>query len=191
MSTTFDERLAAAKAAPRKTKDVPVCIDEELAQEREALLDALADAEKSDKNDERLGAPNDVFSAPIRERLDALAEAAQNALVILRFRRMDGDKWAEITSRHPVRLDVPIDLHFGYNYDAVCAEAAVNSGVRVEGEAEVPMEPAQWIDLFQVLAGSDVAKVRDAIWSLNEFEPAKRLDALVKGYGAAPRSETK
>lgn len=188
--STFEERLAAAKAAPRKYKDVPVCIDEELAQEREKLLEALKEAQKQDKNDERLGAPNDAFSAPIRERLDALAEAAQNALVILRFRRMDGDKWAEITSKHPARVEVPIDMHYGYNYDAACGAAAVYSGVRLEGDEEIPMTPVQWADLFTVIAGSDATQVRDAIWALNEFEPGKRLDALVKGYGAAQRSET-
>lgn len=185
----IDKMLASAEEK-RPTKDVQVCLDGDLASERDELLAALTRAEKLDKDDARLGV-TDEHAGPIRERLDALTEAAASALATLRFTRLGGTRWAELTSRHPVRVDVAIDRHYGYNYDAVCWDAAVASGVILDGDAEKEMTVEQWGKMLDVLSGSDVQHIRDAIWALNEFEPAQRLNALVKGFGAASRSETK
>ena len=192
--SSFQDKLKAARKA-RPTRDVQVVLDGEIAVERDRLL---AELEVNDP-DERLGAG--VDKEAVRERLDELAVVAQDAMITLRFTRLPGDKWAEITSRYPVRPDVPIDRHYGYNFDAVCTAAARVSGVRVEDDAEVPLvvreatddSPAidEWAELFDVLAGADVAAIRDAVWSLNEYEPQQRLNALVKGSGAATRSVTK
>lgn len=191
----FDEQLAAAKAAPRPHKDVKVCLDANLATERERLLNELEAARELDAADPRL-ASGDVHAGPIQARLDALAVAAQASLVTLRFRRLPGDEWLEITSRSPVRIDVAIDLNYGYNYDGACALAATHVSpdgtryaFRMEGDQEIPLEPSQWHTLASVLAGPDVSDCRDAIWALNQFEPDKRLNELVKGFGAATRSE--
>lgn len=196
----FKDRLATAKARPRPHKDVPVCLDDELAAKRDELLDALTEAEQADAQDARLAAKKDEHVAPIREALDALAEAAQDALVTVRFTRLPGDAWAGLTSRNPVRIDVPIDRHYGYNYDAVCLAAAMwrteddpetAYAHRVEGDEVFPLEPAEVADLFELVSGHEVSEMRDAIWSLNEYDPQQRITALVKGYGAAARSETK
>lgn len=184
----FDDLLESA-AQNRPTRDVKVCLDGEIVRERDELVEALEAAKKKDAGDARLAGANDQHAAPIQERLDALAEAAQASLVVLRFTRLGGAKWAELTSRHPVRVGVQIDMHYGYNYDAVCGAAAVESGVRVEGDEEIPMTPEQWAKLLEVLSGNEVQLIRDAVWGLNEFEPAQRLGELVKGFGAAERSE--
>lgn len=186
---SFDDELTTAEQN-RPTKDVTVCLDGELAREREELLAALEAAEAKDNLDLRLAGPNDVNAAPVRERLEALAEAAKGALKTLRFTRLEGDKWAELTSRHPVRIDVPMDRHYGYNYDAVCGAAAMLSGVLVEGDEVVSLSAEQWARLLKVLSGNEVGLIRDAVFTLNEYEPSKRLDALVKGFGAASGSVT-
>lgn len=185
---SFDDLLESA-AQNRPTRDVTVCLDGEIVRERDELLEALEAAKKKDASDARLAGPNDQHTAPIQERLEALTEAAKASLVVLRFTRLDGSKWAELTSLHPVRVGVQIDMHYGYNYDAVCGAAAAESGVRVEGDDEVPMTPEQWVKLLEVLSGNEVQAIRDVVWGLNEYEPAQRLGELVKGFGAAQRSE--
>lgn len=196
--TTFSERLAAAKAAPRPFKDVRVILDADLAKRRDALLAQLEAAEARDAEDLRLAAPSDEHSAPIRAQLDDVAREALDAVLTVRITRIPGDDWAEIVSRNPARLDVPIDKHYGYNYDAVCNAAAVfrdDDGTAyahsVDGDDLVPLERAEWFDLISVISGGEATELRDAIWSLNEYEPAQRLDLLVKSSGVATRSETK
>lgn len=194
--TTFSERLAAAKAAPRPFKDVKVLLDAGLAERRDVLLAQLEAAEVRDAEDLRLAAPSDERSAPIRAQLDDVSREALAAVLTVRITRIPGDDWAEIVSRNPARLDVPIDKHYGYNYDAVCNDAAVfrdDDGTAfahlVEGEDLVPLERSEWFDLISVISGSEATELRDAIWSLNEYEPSKALDLLVKSFGVATRSE--
>lgn len=196
MSKDFDEQLAAAKARPRDFKDVPVILDADLAEERERLLDQLEEAEKADAADQRLAGPQGINAAPILERLEALTEAAKDSVVTIRVKKLPGDEWAVITSLHPVRAGVAIDMHYGYDYDAVCVAAATHTSengevyaFRLEGDDEIPMTPAQWRTLFSVISGAEATELRDAIWTLNEYEPTKRRNILVKGFGAAARSD--
>lgn len=192
--TSFNERLAAAKARPRPHRDVKVYLDADLGRQQYELNRQLEAAKKADEADQRLGSPN-VRTDEVLARIADIADAARDAIVMLRFRRMDGHAWADLTSKHPARTDVPIDMRYGYNYDAVSGAAAVTSGRLIElengEEIEVELEPTAWLDLFTELAGADVERIRDAIWTLNEYEPAQHLDALVKGFGATTRSETK
>lgn len=182
--STFAEKLAAARAA-RPSKDVQVILDGEISQERERLLAELKTAD----TEQRLASMSPAED--IEERLQALTEAAQDALITLRFTRLPGREWAALTSKHPVRPDVPIDRHYGYNYDAVSEAAAAESGVRAEGDEEIPLTSEEWAELFDVLSGADIEDIRDAVWALNEWEPNQRLQALVKASGAATRSDSK
>lgn len=192
----FDEMLAAQAAKPRPYKDVPVCLDADLADKREALLDELEEARAKDESDVRLSGPSDAHSAPIVARLDELTAAAQDSLITLRFRQLPGREWAALTLVHPVRVESPLDRQYGYNVDAVVAAAAayvgpgaVSYGFRLDGDEEVVLSPTQWASLFDVLTGSEIVSIRDAIWGLNEWEPEQRIQALVKASGAAARSE--
>jgi len=196
--STYGEKLAAAREK-RPSKDVQVCFDGELAVAREALLAELDEAKKLDAVDARLATPSNENEMKVRERLEQLSEAAQDALVTFRFTRIPGKEWASLTSRHPVRVDVPIDRHYGYNYDAVCEAAArfvdpktqQAFGQRVEGDEFATLSDEEWSETFDVLSGSEIGLIRDAIWELNEWEPQQRLAQLVKGFGAATRSDTK
>jgi hypothetical protein len=91
-----------------------------------------------------------------------------------------------------------LDTHYGYNYDLACEAAArfrdpsgVAYGFRIEGGKPAEITDDEWNDLFEVLPGSEIGKIRDAVWLLNEYEPSERLAALVKGSGAASRSDSK
>lgn len=199
----FNARLAKAKAKPRPHRDVPVCLDDELAEHRAAILKEIEAAKQIDASDQRLAGPNDAAVAPLRERLAAIEADAAESLLTLRFRRLPGNEWAALTLHHPPRPEVAVDRQWGYNIDSLCGAAAAHHsddgtayGFRVEtdddgNETEIPMDVATWADLFSVLSGSDVEDVRDAIWAINEHEPANRLDGLVKGFGAARSSATK
>lgn len=196
MSKNFDEQLAAAKAKPRAYKDVPVILDAELADERERLLDELEEAQKADAADQRLAGPQDINAGPIIERLEALTAAAKDSIVNIRVKKLPGDEWAVITSLHPVRAGVAIDMHYGYDYDAVCVAAAMHTSengetytFRLDGDEEIPMTPEQWRTVFSLISGAEASELRDAIWTLNEYEPTKRRNILVKGFGAAARSD--
>jgi len=201
--SSFAEKLAAARAQ-RPSKDVQVVLDGEITAERDKLLERLeAVREAGSSPDARLGKKTE--QAELVERIESLTEAARDSIVTLRFTRLPGSEWAELSSHYPVRTDangkpsVPLDLQYGYNFDAVCEEAARRSGVRIEDDVVVEMvvetptkkkpNPLnEWDELFDAISGSDMARIRDAIYSLNEYEPALRVQALVKGFGAAAGS---
>jgi hypothetical protein len=199
--SSFDEKIARAKARPRSYKDVPVCLDADIAEQRDALLDELAAAEEADASDARLAAPT-VKADAVRERLDTLAEAAEGSLDTLRFVQLPGTEWTSITALFPPRIESPIDMRYGYNVVASCGAAAghrsddgtayafrVVSGAGDDAELE-PLAPTQIADLLLILSGAEISEINDAIWALNEYEPGRRIDQLVKGFGAATRSAT-
>lgn len=182
--SSFAEKLAAAKES-RPTRDVQVVLDADLAAERAKLVAQIEAA--NENRDDRLSAKSPADE--LTETLEALNETASEALVTFRFTRLPGRVWSELTSKHPVRVDVPIDRRYGYNFDSVCELAAMASGVRIDGDDDVPLSADEWTDLFDALSGNEVGLIRDAVWSLNEWEPQQRVGELVKAFGAAARSE--
>lgn len=188
--SSFAEKLAAAKQN-RPTKDVQVTLDADVSAERERLAAEIDAADIAAAQDSRLGVDPAEGSRGLREELDALNERAKESLITIRFTRMAGSAWAELTSKNPVRLEVPIDRHYGYNYDAVCFAAAAATGVCIEGDEIEVLSPESWADLLEELSGHEVGLIRDAIWELNEFAPAQRVQELVKGSGVTTRSDKK
>lgn len=191
----FSERLAAAKAAPRPTKDVQVLLDDDLAAKREALQNEIDAVRAESENDPRLTGVNPT-EGKLQKKLDALLKASDEALVTLRFTRLPGDKWADITARCPVRVDAPIDRQYGYNMQAASMIAAPLCGVRVEGDVEVPLTvtkateetPAvnEWADLFTTITGHEFIRIMDAIYEMNEYAPAERINSLKKALATRP-----
>jgi len=97
-----------------------------------------------------------------------------------RFTEMEGPDWAELTARHPVRLESPVDRQYGYNFAGVCKDAAKFSGRLHEGDEWVKVDPKTWDKLWPALSGHDVNVLYNAIWSLNEWEPSQRVERLKK-----------
>lgn len=183
--SSISEKLAKAKAAPRDFLDVTVALSDTLADEREQLKKTLAKARRSRAGD------RDERVKQVEAELDALLRAELDSLVHLRFYKLDGDKWADLTAQCPLRLNSPIDRQYGYNIHAVVKLAAPLSGVALEDGVEVPLivEEAsednlvpvdEWADLFSQLPGSGVSQIVDAVYRVNEYDPAKRVERLKK-----------
>jgi len=190
--SSFKDRLAAAKSAARPTREVTVSLDADVSDKRAALQAELEAARANP--DARLA----TKSAPelVQEKLDELLTITADSLIALRFSRMPGDEWAEITARCPVRIDAPVDRQYGYNMHAVCRLAAPLCGVRIEDGKEVALEvvpasagvPAvdEWADLFTTISGHEFGLVIDAIYELNEYEPAQRVAQMKKELATRP-----
>ena len=184
--TSFDDVLAAAKAAPRPFQDVTVSLDDDVAKRRAELHDQLEAARANP--DARLASK--AKPELIQEQLDELMELTANQLVTLRFSRLPGNVWADIAARCPARLDAPVDRHFGYNMQAAALIAAPLCGARVDGDELVPLRveaataesPAvnQWADLFATIAGTEATQIESAIFDLNVYEPQQRVGQLRK-----------
>ncbi|MDR6907468.1 hypothetical protein J2X63_003176 [Agromyces sp. 3263] len=109
------------------------------------------------------------------------------ALYELVFERADGDVWAECVSRHPARLDSLIDKRYGYNFNAVVLEMAPRTGALADGTA-IPAEA--WADLIPSLAGAEISAVTDAIWALNEWNPAQEIEKAKKASKVGSRRKS-
>lgn len=186
---SVSEKLAKAKAAPRPFLDVSVALTDTLSEGREALRASLVEAKKSRAKDHA------EKVAKVEAELEALLIAEAESLLTLRFRKLPGDVWADLTAQCPLRLNSPIDRRYGYNILAVVKLAAPLSGVSLEGDAEVPLivedksddnpEPVnEWADLFSELSGHEVSRIVDTVYRLNEYDPAERVDRLKKASTA-------
>lgn len=183
---TFEERLAARKAAETPHRDVAIALDDDLAQKRADIEQQLQIVRAS--ADQRLAKTNEEEIA-LQRQLDELVEASADSLVTFRFRRLSGLEWGEITARCPVRLGVDIDMRYGYNMHAATIMAAPKCGVRIDGDAEVPVTDEQWRDLFEMISGYEMTQILDAIYELNEYGPAARIAALKKVLAIRQNSE--
>ena len=190
--TDLDALLDAAEQEPKPSMTVNVCVIPSIAVERAKLLAALDRAVEDDALDEETDGRLGAVAKKVTDRADVVrAELAKfdkkskKALITLKFTPMDGYEWAQLTSAHPRRIEVPLDLQYGYDYDAVSKAAAIATGVMVTDAGEVPISEEQWGRLFKKFSGRDVEEIRDAVWLLNEYQPALQVEALVKGFGAA------
>ena len=188
----FDAVLDEAEAEPTPSRTVRVCVKPSVAKKRAALLKDLDEARAADERasagDGRLGAPTVKVTAATdaaAKALEQFDDETQDALVTLKFARVEGQTWALLTSAYPMRLDVALDRNYGYNYDAVTEAATRKTGRRLDDDGEHELTEDQWTRLFKVLSGHDIQVIRDAVWTLNEWEPAQNVEALTKSFGAA------
>ncbi|GAA5198517.1 hypothetical protein [Microbacterium jejuense] len=190
----FDAALDEAEQIPDDSMSLKVCINRAIARKRAELLDALDAARKAEAKqaaeDPRLGATGPVDTTASEAALaafEAHEPEVQNALIELKFTRLDPNEWTLLTQLYPMRPEVQLDRHYGYNFDEVSKQAARRSGVRLDGDSEVSLTEAQWTRMFgkKVLSAPDLARVVDVIWTLNEYKPAQDIAALVKGSGVA------
>lgn len=183
--TTFAERLAAAKAAPKPTRDVDIILDAGLGQKLDELAAELIETRAEESADGRL-AQTYERTAAVQEKLDAAKAEARDSIVTLRFTQLPAAQWAEIKSKSPVRLDSDIDRHYGFNADKAGVLASPLCGVRLERDGdevtEVPLTDDEWRDLFGAISGHEFGLIGDAHFELNEYGPANRVADLKKGF---------
>ena len=109
------------------------------------------------------------------------------SLYELVFYRADGNVWADTTAQNPPRADVAIDRRYGYNFNAVVLEMAPKTGRLVDGTS-IPDEA--WAGLIPTLSGAEIAAVTDAIWALNEWNPAQEIEKAKKALTAGSRKKS-
>ena len=118
---------------------------------------------------------------------DPVSVIVNGNLYELVFDRADGDVWAECVSRHPARAESKIDLRYGYNFNEVVLEIAPKTGRLADG-VEIPAEA--WADLIPALSGAEIGRVTDAIWALNEWDPAQEIERAKKASKAGSRRKS-
>ena len=106
------------------------------------------------------------------------------------FYRADGDVWAETVSQHPAREKSLIDRRYGYNFNAVVLEIAPMTGRLIEGDAETEIPAEAWADLIPSLSGAEIGRVTDAVWALNEWDPAQEIERAKKALKAGSRRKS-
>ena len=124
-----------------------------------------------------------------KQKSEPVSVIVNDALYELVFYRADGDVWAETVSRHPARTESKIDLRYGYNFNAVVLEVAPKTGRLVEDGTETELPGEAWADLIPALSGAEIGRVTDAIWALNEWNPAQEIEAAKKLLTAGSRKK--
>jgi hypothetical protein len=195
VTTSFDDKVKAAQAAPPKTIIVPVLLDGALS---ERIAEAQAEIRSLEAQQaERLTAPD--LTKTLREEVAALEAAAADSVVDLVFERLPGDLWADITARNPMRVDAVIDREFGYNVDGATFSACLAErgghafAWRLEDDGSTAkLTDEQWQALLfgGALSGHDVGNIRDAVFNLNEWWPQQKLEAAKKARAGRQNDST-
>jgi hypothetical protein len=125
-----------------------------------------------------------------KKKSDPVSVTVNGALYELVFYRADGDVWAETVSRHPARAESLIDRRYGYNFNAVVLEIAPKTGRVVEGDQDTEIPAESWADLIPTLSGAEIGRITDAIWALNEWDPAQEIEKAKKALRAGSRRKS-
>jgi hypothetical protein len=168
-------------------EDVDVCLNGELAGQREALLEKMQEVAEGPV-EVRMGMAPQLPHQAVREEIDALEEEMRDQLVTLRFRTLSFEKWNNLLAKHPPRDGLPLDARKGYNVVAVTKEAAEHSGWLVENGTPESIAPEEWSELWANLSGGDFDRIWGVITRLNESNGWVGVDFLKKGSGKTPSS---
>jgi len=125
-----------------------------------------------------------------KQKSQPVSVTVNGSLYELVFYRADGDVWAETVSRHPARGDSLIDRRYGYNFNAVVLEIAPKTGRVVEGDTDTEIPAESWADLVPALSGAEIGRITDAIWALNEWDPAQEIERAKKALKAGSRRKS-
>lgn len=185
----FSERLEAAQKRGRPSKIVTVSLNDEVSGRLNALREQL-EAEKQKPQDPRLSKKSPI--ALLLQEIDEVEAEFAGTLVDLKFTRLPGSDWSDLTIVNPPREDsLPDKMVFGYNVHAVTRAAATRSGVLVEGGTERELTEQEWADLFEVLSGSDHERIVNAVYSLNEGDSNQAVELGKALRAATSASEAK
>ena len=161
-------------------EDVDVCLNGELAGQRDALLEKMAEPVEV-----RVGLnPH----REVQAELDAMVAEMREQLVTLRFRTLSFDKWNTLIAKHPPREGLPLDSRKGYNVVAVTKEAAQHSGWLVEGGEPESIAADEWAELWANMSGGDFDRIWGVITRLNESNGWQGVDFLKKESAKTPDS---
>jgi len=150
----FDKILASAKMPEA---EIPLCLRGDLQAEWE-LLDAELNAEQPKETATLAGrAPN----VELAQRIQALEAEMANAMVTIRLRAFNRDKWFALTAKHPPRTDVFTDLRQGFNGSTIWDELIADTILEPQLDAE------RVTKLLDSLTAGQVDRVAQEAWNLN------------------------
>lgn len=189
----FSDKLEKAKEQRAEhglpTRTVTVTLDQDVS-ERLRQLEAQLEEEKQRPQDGRLSKKSPI--AALQQEIESVKAEYVDTLVDLRFTRMLGSDWNDLTIVNPPREDsLPDKVIFGYNIHAVTRAAATRSGVVLEDDGERTLTEEEWNDLFVLLSGKDHENVANAIYALNEGETERAVELGKALRDATLASETK
>ena len=161
---------------PTRTVIVMLTPNDDAMRRREELLTAIVDVEKA--AGERLA--RKAPTAKLREELAALEKSETKFMRTLRFTKLDGIKWAELTAKYGPREDVAFDAQLGYNHHAVALIAAKVNGTDVTDGAEEPLDDADWETIHKVASGWDIENIATAVLEMNVMRSARTIGRLKK-----------
>jgi hypothetical protein len=175
---TFKDRLAAAKTAKPRFRDVSVVLDSDVAEQIATLEAERDEAAAKHAEDARFGMVDP--SVELGDKIDKLRESAVDETDVLRFYKMDGLAWAALIAEHPPRPNVLLDLRYGFNLHAVVPNVAPQTGRVVDGDEELTLTREEWKDLLSILSGYEVERIADAVFTLNEWDPQQAVERAKK-----------
>lgn len=174
---SFQDRLAAAKAAPKNSMIIEVVMNSAVDAQLAELEEKRKAAKAAHDADGRLGAVDP--SIEIQEQIDALTDGAP--LERVRVYQMDSDAWGELVSLHPARKTVSADVSFGYNTFAIAKPAAKQCAVVLDGDEEIHLSDDEWDEFFKVTPRLPT-QLANALFSLNVWEPAEAVERAKKAF---------
>lgn len=190
----FDDKLGKAKERREElgvpTRTVTVTLDQDVSM-RLAKLEEQLEQEKQKPLDGRLAKKSPI--AALMQEIEKVQGEFADTLVDLKFSRILGTDWNDLTVVNPPREDsLPDRVVFGYNVHAVTRAAAVTSGVVLEDDgSERALSEEQWNELFTLVSGKDNEKITNAIYALNEGESERAVELGKARRDASRASETK
>lgn len=107
--------------------------------------------------------------------------AAGGKIVQLEFAKLLGADWLGLTVTHPPREGATLDSNLGFNIDATAADYPADQ-VTIAGETP---SKEQWAEFYGVLDAPHRQNIATALWSINQFTPARALTTLGKASRAS------
>lgn len=175
---SFQDRLAAAKAAPKPSEVVEVVMNSDLDSRIEKLEARLGEVKADAEADPRLSAADPTLA--IQAEIDELLDSAP--LERVRVYKMDSDAWGELVSLHPPRKNVAADVSFGFNTFAIAKPAAKRCAFVLDGDEddnEISLTAEEWDDFFKVTPRLP-SQIANAVFVLNVWEPAQAVERAKK-----------
>lgn len=113
----------------------------------------------------------------------------------VRFLPMMGADWNDLTAKHPPRSDVPRDLRFGYNIDAVVAaypDVVLVNGDEIDDMQRTDAEGntlSKWPAVWQALTAQSRKDVAASMWTAHERTPERLVDDAGKASAASRKKK--
>lgn len=126
-----------------------------------------------------------------KQALDSVEPVTQEVLVGddlvgVRFWPVPG-AWEELTSKNPPRAGISSDEALGYNLAGVVRDYPRT--YLVVGDEVQPIVGDEWAEFYDVLSGPDKKNLGFAVWGLNEWDPAKKIESAGKARAASGKKK--